>query len=81
MDSRHGPIAIEAPNRAIRTFGTPPEGLLADVAAKGACCENCPVDDVADLIKVPHVARDCTRRAGLDSDQPRNVTHSVIQKA
>jgi len=75
---RHGPIAIAAPGRVTWVFGNAPDGLLADIAATGAHCENRPVDAMADLIRAQRVALERARRAGLDPDQPRNLTRSVI---
>ena len=75
---RHGPIAIAAPGRVTWVFGKPPEGLIADIAATGAYVENRPVDAMADLIRAQRVALERARRAGLDPDQPRNLTRSVI---
>ena len=75
---RHGPIAIAAPGRVTWMFGRPPEGLSADIAATGAHFENRPVDAMADLIRAQRVALERARRAGLDPDQPRNLTRSVI---
>jgi len=51
---------------------------LADIAVTGAYYENRPVDAMADLIRVQRVALERARRAGLDPDQPRNLTRSVI---
>ena len=75
---RHGPIAIAAPGRVTWVFGKPPEGLYADIAATGAHFENRPVDAMAELIRAQRVALERARRAGLDPDQPRNLTRSVI---
>jgi fructoselysine-6-P-deglycase FrlB-like protein len=75
---RHGPIAIAAPGRVTWMFGKPPQGLPADIAATGAWYENRPVDAMADLIRAQRVALERARRAGLDPDQPRNLTRSVI---
>jgi len=75
---RHGPIAIAAPGRVTWVFGKAPEGLPADIAATGAHFENRPVDAMADLVRAQRVALERARRAGLDPDQPRNLTRSVI---
>lgn len=75
---RHGPIAIAAPGRVTWMFGAAPEGLIADIAATGAHYENRPVDAMADLIRAQRVALERARRAGIDPDQPRNLTRSVI---
>ena len=75
---RHGPIVIAAPGRVTWLFGKAPEGLAADIAATGAYYENRPVDAMADLIRAQRVALERARRAGLDPDQPHNLTRSVI---
>ena len=75
---RHGPIAIAAPGRVTWVFGKAPEGLFADIAATGAHFENRAVDAMADLIRAQRVALERARRAGLDPDQPRNLTRSII---
>ncbi len=75
---RHGPIAIAAPGRVTWVFGNAPDGLMADITATGAHYENRPVDAMADLIRAQRVALERARRAGLDPDQPRNLTRSVI---
>ena len=75
---RHGPIAIAAPGRVTWVLGTAPDGLSDDIAATGAHYEKRPVDAMADLVRVQRVALECARRAGLDPDQPRNLTRSVI---
>jgi fructoselysine-6-P-deglycase FrlB-like protein len=78
---RHGPIAIAAPGRVTWMFGRAPDGLPGDIAATGAHYENAPVDAMADLIRAQRVALERARRAGLDPDQPRNLTRSVILSA
>ena len=75
---RHGPIAIAAPGRVTWMFGEAPDGLLADIAVTGVHYENRPVDAMADLIRAQRVALERAHRAGLDPDQPRNLTRSVI---
>ena len=75
---RHGPIAIAAPGRVTWMFGHAPEGLHGDIAATGAHYENRPVDAMVDLVRAQRVALERARRAGLDPDQPRNLTRSVI---
>ena len=75
---RHGPIAIARPGRVTWMFGQAPDGLSADIASTGAHYENRPVDAMADLIRAQRVALQRARRAGLDPDQPRNLTRSVI---
>ena len=81
MEYRHGPIAIAAPGRVIWQFGEAPEGLSADVAATGARFETSTLDPMADLVRAQRVALERARARGLDPDQPRNLTRSVILEA
>lgn len=81
MEYRHGPIAIAAPGRVTWQFGTPPEGLAAQVEATGARFEQNPIDPMADLVRLHRVALDRAVGRGLDPDQPRNLSRSVILDA
>ncbi|MFY9714158.1 MAG: SIS domain-containing protein [Microbacterium sp.] len=81
MEYRHGPIAIAAPGRVTWQFGTPPEGLAAQVEATGARFEQNPIDPMADLVRLHRVALDRAVDRGLDPDQPRNLSRSVILDA
>jgi fructoselysine-6-P-deglycase FrlB-like protein len=78
---RHGPISIAAPGRVTWCFGGPPAGLAAEVEATGAHFEHSTLDPMADLIRAQRVALARAVRAGLDPDQPRNLTRSVILNA
>ena len=75
---RHGPISIAAPGRVTWMFGEPPTGLAKDVAVTGARFENRAVDPMAELIRAQRVALERARRAGLNPDEPRNLSRSVI---
>jgi fructoselysine-6-P-deglycase FrlB-like protein len=75
---RHGPVAIAAPGRVTWVFGQAPDGLVGDVEQTGAHVETSSLDPMADLIRAQRVALARARRAGLDPDQPRNLTRSVI---
>ena len=81
MEYRHGPIAIAAPGRISWQFGAAPEGLEAQVAATGARFVQHAVDPMADLVRLHRVALDRAVARGLDPDQPRNLTRSVILDA
>jgi len=75
---RHGPIAIAAPGRVTWAFGPLPDGIAADTEATGARFEHRDIDPMADLVRLHRVALERARRKGLDPDQPRNLTRSVI---
>ena len=78
MDYRHGPIAIAAPGRITWQFGAAPEGLDAQVAATGGRWVQHPIDPMADLARLHRVALDRALAKGLNPDEPRNLTRSVI---
>lgn len=78
MEYRHGPISIAAPGRVTWMLGSPPDGLEDEVAATGARFENSPLDPLADLVRAQIVALLRARAAGLDPDQPRSLTRSVV---
>jgi len=78
MDYRHGPIAIAAPHRITWQFGAAPEGLDAQVAATGGRWVQHALDPMADLARLHRVALDRALAKGLNPDEPRNLTRSVI---
>ena len=78
MEYRHGPIAIAAPGRVTWRFGEAPEGLAEQVTRTGAHFEASGLDPLADLVRAQRVSLERARALGLDPDQPRNLTRSVI---
>ena len=78
MDYRHGPISIAAPGRAVWAFADLPEGLPAQIRATGATLVECDRDPVAQLILAQRFAVAVAAGRGLDPDQPRHLTRSVI---
>ena len=81
MEYRHGPLAIAAPGRVTWQFGEAPAGLAAQVEATGARFVQHPIDPLADLVRLHRVALERAVARGLDPDQPRNLTRSVILDA
>lgn len=78
MDYRHGPISIAQPGRLVWTLGPAPEGLADDVAATGARFVEHDVDPMAALVVAQRFAVGVAKARGLDPDQPRALTRSVI---
>ncbi len=78
MEYRHGPISITGPNRAAWMFGTPPDGLAADVAATGGQFLTSDLDPMADLVRAQRFAVAVAAHRGLDPDHPRHLTRSVV---
>lgn len=78
MEYRHGPISIAAPGRVTWMFGTPPEGIAENVAATGARFVSSDLDPLADLIRAQKLSFVRARAKGLNPDEPRNLTRSVV---
>ncbi|MEU4680070.1 sugar isomerase [Micromonospora sp. NPDC023737] len=78
MDYRHGPIAVAGPGRAVWAFGAVPAGLAEQVAATGATFVHSARDPMAELVLAQRLAVGLATRRGLDPDEPRHLTRSVI---
>jgi fructoselysine-6-P-deglycase FrlB-like protein len=81
MEYRHGPIAIARPGRVVWLLGPAPDGLTDEVAAAGAVAwqpRATRETPLAELVRVQLLAASIARARGLDPDQPRNLTRSVI---
>ncbi|AUG79118.1 Sugar isomerase [Kitasatospora sp. MMS16-BH015] len=78
MEYRHGPVAIAAPGRLVWSFGEPPAGLAEQIAATGAELVTSALDPLADLVRVHRLAVATAEARGLDPDEPRALTRSVV---
>ncbi|TDD67741.1 SIS domain-containing protein [Jiangella aurantiaca] len=78
MDYRHGPISIAEPGRLVWSFGPPPAGLADDVEATGATFVTSELDPLAQLVMAQRLAVGLAEARGLDADQPRHLTRSVV---
>ncbi|MFF0371783.1 SIS domain-containing protein [Micromonospora sp. NPDC005087] len=78
MEYRHGPLSITAPGRVVWAFGEVPVGLADQVRATGGHFEWSEMDPLADLVRVQQLCLLRAGAAGLDPDQPRNLSRSVI---
>jgi fructoselysine-6-P-deglycase FrlB-like protein len=78
MEYRHGPIAVTGPGSVVWMFGEAPPGLAGEIAAAGGLAWPGEDDPLADLVSVQRLAAALGRSRGLDPDQPRNLTRSVI---
>ena len=78
MEFRHGPIAVTGPGSLVWMFGQAPDGLAADVDAAGGQLWQADEHPLAELVRVHRTAVALATAAGLDPDQPRNLTRSVI---
>lgn len=78
MDYRHGPIAIAQPGRVVWMFGPAPAGLADEVRATGAQFVDSDRNAMVDLIAAQRVAVARAERLGVDPDQPRHLTRSIV---
>jgi fructoselysine-6-P-deglycase FrlB-like protein len=78
MEYRHGPIAVTGQGSVIWSFGAMPEGLAEEIAAAGGLAWPGSGQPLADLVGVQKLALTLGRARGLDPDQPRNLSRSVI---
>lgn len=78
MDYRHGPMSIAQPGRVTWCFGIAPDGLAEEVRATGARWEASSLDPMAQLVFAQRVAVAIAKHRGLNPDQPRGLTRSII---
>lgn len=78
MEYRHGPISIAAPGRAVWVFGPAPQGLVEQVNDTGAHLDLYAGDPLVSLVRAHRLAEVVAESRGLNPDQPRNLTRSVI---
>jgi fructoselysine-6-P-deglycase FrlB-like protein len=78
MEFRHGPISVVGRTSTVWVFGTPPPGLLRDLQVTDAHVETSGLDPMADLIRAQRLAVALAEAKGLNPDEPRNLTRSVL---
>lgn len=78
MEFRHGPISVVGPASTVWVFGPPPPGLLEDLRATEANVESSGLDPTADLIRAQRLAVALAEAKGLNPDEPRHLTRSVM---
>ncbi|MFF3380560.1 SIS domain-containing protein [Streptomyces sp. NPDC002680] len=81
MEYRHGPISVTGPGRVAWWFGDPadlPSGLADEIARTGGQLVALGRDPLADLVVVHRLAAALASARGLDPDNPRHLTRSVI---
>ncbi|MEV6836297.1 SIS domain-containing protein [Streptomyces sp. NPDC051133] len=78
MEYRHGPISVSAAGTATWMLGAAPDGLAEQVRATGALWVAGGLDPLAELVRVHRLAVAVAAARGLDPDQPRHLTRSVI---
>ncbi len=79
MEYRHGPMSITDEHSVVWFLGEPPAGLAEDVERIGALVVHVPGrDPMAELVRIQRLAIEIGASKGLDPDQPRHLTRSVI---
>ena len=78
MEYRHGPISVSDENTVVWALGVVPSDLLADARRTGAIVIASDADPLAELIGAQRLAAALAERKGIDPDQPRALSRSVI---
>jgi fructoselysine-6-P-deglycase FrlB-like protein len=78
LEYRHGPISVSDQNTVTWAIGDVPESLLADAARTGATVIAHGGDPLGGLIGAQRLAVMLAARKGIDPDQPRALSRSVI---
>jgi fructoselysine-6-P-deglycase FrlB-like protein len=78
MEYRHGPISVSDENTVVWALGEVPADLLADARRTGATVMASEADPLAGLIGAQRLAVLLAERKGIDPDQPRALSRSVI---
>ncbi|MFH8492941.1 SIS domain-containing protein [Streptomyces coeruleorubidus] len=78
MEYRHGPISVTTSGTATWMFGDAPDGLAEQVRGTGALWIAGALDPLAELVRAQRLAVAVAASRGLDPDQPRHLTRSVI---
>lgn len=78
MEYRHGPMSITDERSAVWSLGTPPRRLADEVRRAGGIWVESVRDPMADLLRVQRLAVALAERAGINPDEPRNLTRSIV---
>ena len=78
MEYRHGPISVSDENTVVWALGDVPPDLLADARRTGVTVITSGAEPLAGLIGAQRLAAMLAERKGIDPDQPRALSRSVI---
>jgi fructoselysine-6-P-deglycase FrlB-like protein len=78
FEYRHGPISIAGPGAVVWFLGAPADGLGERVLEAGGTVVAPDLDPLASLVLAQRTAVALAEAAGLDPDNPRNLTRSVV---
>ncbi|RIJ70727.1 sugar isomerase [Nakamurella silvestris] len=78
MEFRHGPISVIGERSAVWIFGAAPSGLVEELAVTGGTVVRSDLDPMAHLISAQLLGVQVAEGRGLNPDEPRNLTRSII---
>jgi len=78
MDFRHGPVAVAGVGTLVWAFGPVDADVLDAAAGAGAAVYTNDLDPLAQLVLLHRLALALAAHRGLDPDQPRLLTRSVV---
>jgi fructoselysine-6-P-deglycase FrlB-like protein len=78
MEFRHGPISVVDARSAVWIFGAIPDGLRDEIAGTGAAVVHSEIDPMAHLTTAQRLAVALAEGKGLDPDNPRGLTRSIV---
>jgi len=78
MEYRHGPISVSDENTVVWALGQVPPSLLVDARHTGAMVIASAADPLVGLTGAQRLAAELAARKGIDPDQPRALSRSVI---
>ena len=78
LEYRHGPISVSDSSTAVWALGEVPASLLADARRTGALVIASAGDPLVGLTGAQRLAVELAERKGIDPDQPRALSRSVI---
>jgi fructoselysine-6-P-deglycase FrlB-like protein len=78
MEFRHGPISCVRAGSVVWALGAVDGGVLEDARAAGATVLGGELDPMVELVRIQRTAVALAEARGLDPDQPRNLTRSVV---
>lgn len=78
LDYRHGPLAVAHPGSLVWIFGADDASLVDDIRHTGATVLVGGPEPLVDLVQAQRLAVEIAAQRGLDPDQPRHLTRSII---
>src|SRR5665213_2724527 len=78
MEYRHGPISVAGAASLVWMLDTPDQDLVQQVCATGASVVQASGDPMAALVTLQRAAVALAESKGLDPDNPRHLTRSVV---